>query len=113
MVILASWLRGIPTFTLSFSSTCFLRKVLTPKLNIIPSPNNTFNIFLNGELDKTGNLLEDFEPAFNPPTEIDDPTDSKPLDWVEEDRIIDVDATKVSTNAHFRCLVLFIYFILA
>jgi hypothetical protein len=90
----------------------FSFKRLDSCINFVLSPNNTFNIFLNGDLEKTGNLLEDMEPSINPPTEIDDPTDSKPLDWVEEDRIIDVNATKVSTGTLFRCSVL-IYFNLA
>lgn len=38
--------------------------------------------------------MEDFEPAVNPPKEIDDPTDSKPSDWVDEATIPDPDATK-------------------
>jgi hypothetical protein len=28
--------------------------------------------------------LEEFEPAFNPPKEIDDPEDKKPSDWVDD-----------------------------
>jgi len=49
----------------------------------------------NGESSKTGNLLEDFEPAVNPPKEIDDSEDKKPEDWVDEAKIADPDATKV------------------
>lgn len=42
----------------------------------------------------TGNLLEDFTPAVNPPTEINDPEDKKPEDWVDTPRISDPDAKK-------------------
>ena len=62
------------------------------------SPNNTYNVLLNGESDKTGSLLEDFEPAVNPPREIDDPEDKKPSDWVDERKISDPEATKVGNH---------------
>jgi calnexin len=39
-------------------------------------------------------LLESFQPPVNPPKEIDDPTDSKPADWVEDAQITDHTATK-------------------
>jgi len=60
------------------------------------SPNNTYNVLINGESDKNGSLLEDFEPAVNPPKEIDDPKDTKPKDWVDEKKIADPEAKKVS-----------------
>lgn len=40
------------------------------------------------------NLLEDMEPPVNPPKEIDDPTDFKPDDWVDEAKIVDPVAVK-------------------
>lgn len=46
-------------------------------------PDNSFEILIDGESAKKGSLLEDFEPAVNPPKEIDDPTDSKPSTWVD------------------------------
>ena len=55
---------------------------------------NTFEIKVNGESQKSGSLLEDFDPPFVPPTEIDDPEDKKPEDWVEAAKISDPDATK-------------------
>lgn len=58
------------------------------------SPNNTYNVLVNGESSKTGSLLEDFNPPFNPAKEIDDPEDSKPADWVDIDKIPDPEATK-------------------
>lgn len=50
----------------------------------------------NGKVEQSGNLLEDFTPAVNPPKEIDDPEDVKPADWVDTKRIADPDAVKVS-----------------
>ncbi|CAJ0751435.1 4330_t:CDS:10, partial [Entrophospora sp. SA101] len=43
---------------------------------------------------KTGNLLKDFEPAVNPPQEIDDSNDKKPDDWIDDPKIDDPDAKK-------------------
>ena len=40
-------------------------------------------MLIDGEEKKAGSILEDFEPAVNPPEEIDDPEDSKPEDWVD------------------------------
>lgn len=42
-----------------------------------------YDVLIDGESKKSGSLFEDFEPAFNPPEEIDDPEDSKPEDWVD------------------------------
>lgn len=62
--------------------------------SLVVHPNNTFEMYINLEKAKSGNLLEDFEPAVNPPREIDDKTDKKPEDWVDEPKIPDPDATK-------------------
>ncbi len=59
------------------------------------SPDNTYDVLINGESEKKGNLLEDFEPPVNPPKEIDDSDDKKPEDWVDEAMIPDPDAKKV------------------
>jgi hypothetical protein len=59
------------------------------------SPDNTYDVLFNGESQKSGNLLEDFDPPVNPPKEIDDPEDSKPADWVDEKKIADPEAKKV------------------
>jgi hypothetical protein len=61
------------------------------------SANNTYDVLINGESEKKGNLLEDFEPPVNPPKEIDDPDDKKPEDWVDEAMIPDPDAKKVGS----------------
>jgi len=71
------------------------RIVKTTELyTLIIHPNNTAIIKLNGEQVKEANLLEDFQPAFNPPKEIEDPKDTKPDTWVDEARIPDPEATK-------------------
>lgn len=71
------------------------RIVKTTELyTLILHPNNTGVIKLNGDQVKEFNLLEDFEPPFNPPKEIDDPNDSKPENWVDENRIPDPEAKK-------------------
>jgi calnexin len=57
-------------------------------------PNNTYDVLIDGESKKSGSLFEDFEPAFNPPEEIDDPEDSKPEDWVDTAKIPDPEAKK-------------------
>jgi len=40
-------------------------------------------VLVDGAERKGGSLFEDFEPAINPPEEIDDPDDSKPSSWVD------------------------------
>ena len=59
---------------------------------------NSVRILIDGEERKTASLLskEDFSPPVNPPEEIDDPTDSKPADWVEDQMMDDPSATKPS-----------------
>lgn len=49
---------------------------------------------MNLESKAKGSLLEDMNPPVNPPKEIDDPTDSKPDDWVDEAKIDDPEASK-------------------
>jgi calnexin len=61
---------------------------------LIVRPDNTFEIKVDNKSVKSGSLLKDFEPAVNPPKQIDDPKDEKPSDWVEEAKIDDPEATK-------------------
>lgn len=65
----------------------------TSLYTLIIKQNNDFEVRINGETAKAGNLLDEtlFEPSFNPPKEIDDPKDTKPEDWVEEEEIPDPD----------------------
>ncbi len=46
---------------------------------------NSVFLYIDRELVKNGTLLSSFKPPVNPPKEIDDPTDSKPADWVDEE----------------------------
>lgn len=61
---------------------------------LVVSPDNSFQIFVDQSLINSGNLLEDMNPAVNPPAEIVDPEDKKPQDWDEREKIPDPDATK-------------------
>ncbi|KAF9130116.1 hypothetical protein BGW39_003476 [Mortierella sp. 14UC] len=67
---------------------------LTNLYTLIVKPDQTFEIKINGEVASSGSLLEDFVPPVNPLKEIDDPTDSKPADWVEVAQIPDPKASK-------------------
>ncbi|KAJ6014473.1 Calnexin [Penicillium herquei] len=67
---------------------------VTSLYTLIVKPDQTFEILVNGESVKEGNLLEDFTPAVNPEKEIDDPKDSKPANWVDEVKIADPEASK-------------------
>jgi len=57
-------------------------------------PDNYFEIQIDGQVVSSGSLLEEMKPPVNPPKEIDDPTDSKPADWVEMRLIDDPEAKK-------------------
>ncbi|KAF9099773.1 hypothetical protein BGX27_000531 [Mortierella sp. AM989] len=61
---------------------------------LIVKPDQSFEIKINGEVASSGSLLDSFQPPVNPPKEIDDPSDSKPADWVEVAKIPDPTATK-------------------
>lgn len=56
--------------------------------------NNTVRIYIDMKLVKEGDLFKDMVPPINPPKEIDDPSDLKPSDWVEEAKIKDPEAIK-------------------
>ena len=61
---------------------------------------NTYEIKIDNESKQKGSLLEDFEPPVVPAKEIDDPSDSKPADWVDEAKIADPMAKKVRIAFH-------------
>ena len=54
----------------------------------------SYAVLIDGVEKKAGSIFEDFEPAFNPPEMIDDPTDSKPSDWVDDEKHPDPTAVK-------------------
>ncbi|GMM33752.1 calnexin [Saccharomycopsis crataegensis] len=64
---------------------------LSSLYTLIIKQNNDFEIRINGEVAKAGNLLDGalFTPAFNPAKEIDDPNDVKPETWVDDIEIPD------------------------
>ncbi|RZF38694.1 hypothetical protein LSTR_LSTR003500 [Laodelphax striatellus] len=61
---------------------------------LIVRPDNTFQIYINHKVVNEGSLLEDFTPPVNPAEEIDDPSDVRPADWDDRERIPDAGATK-------------------
>lgn len=58
------------------------------------STKNKFEILIDGQVKAKGDLMKDFEPAFQPPKAIPDPNDKKPADWVDDAKIPDPTATK-------------------
>ena len=69
---------------------------LTHVYTLIIRPDDTFAIKIDNEVQREGSLRSDadFSPAILPSKIIDDPTDSKPDDWVDEAEIPDPTATK-------------------
>lgn len=63
-------------------------------LRLVVRPDNTFEVSIDHTLVNHGSLLDSFTPPVNPPAEIDDPTDSKPSDWDEREKIPDPEASK-------------------
>ncbi|XP_055836972.1 calnexin isoform X2 [Episyrphus balteatus] len=61
---------------------------------LVVKPDNTFQISVDHKVINEGSLLSDFNPAVNPPREIDDPSDQKPDGWDEREKIPDPDAEK-------------------
>ena len=66
----------------------------THLFTLVVRPDNTFEVFVDQSSVNSGSLMEDFTPAVNPPKEIDDPSDKKPEDWDEREKIPDPDAEK-------------------
>lgn len=61
---------------------------------LVISPDNTFRVSVDHKVINEGHLLKDFNPAVNPPKEIDDPNDFKPESWDEREKIPDPTAVK-------------------
>jgi len=57
---------------------------------------NTFDVMIDQVSAKSGSLTgdTDWETPFTPPKEIDDPTDKKPADWVDQEKMVDPEAKK-------------------
>ena len=63
-------------------------------LTLNPS-NNSYAVNIDGgDAENTGTFSTGFTPPFIPPTEIDDPEDKKPADWVDAAKIADPAASK-------------------
>jgi calnexin len=61
---------------------------------LVINPDNTFKVRVDNNLVNEGSLLTDFTPPVNPERLIDDPTDKKPEDWDEREKIPDPTANK-------------------
>jgi len=57
-------------------------------------PDNSFDILIDGQSKASGNLLESLDPPINPPKQIDDASDSKPADWIDDPKMSDPEAFK-------------------
>lgn len=68
----------------------------TTLYTLIVEPSQDFQIRINGDVVKAGNLLDAgvLKPGLNPPKEIDDPNDEKPEDWDEREFILDPNQTE-------------------
>jgi calnexin len=55
---------------------------------------NSFEVYVDQDLINSGSLLQDMSPPVNPPKEISDPSDKKPSDWDDRERIPDPDSVK-------------------
>lgn len=62
--------------------------------SLVVRKDNSFEIFIDKKSAKKGNLLTHMTPPINPPKDIDDPSDKKPSDWVDEAEIDDPEASK-------------------
>jgi calreticulin len=59
---------------------------------LIVNPDQTYRVLIDNKEKMSGNLLEDWD--FLPPKQINDPSQSKPADWVDEKEISDPSAVK-------------------
>ncbi|CCJ28189.1 unnamed protein product [Pneumocystis jirovecii] len=67
----------------------------TTLYTLIVRPDQSFEIRINNKPLKMGSLLNDFEPPVNPDMFISDPTDKKPVGWVDDAKIVDKNAKKI------------------
>ncbi len=68
----------------------------TTLYTLIITPEQDFEIRINGDVAKAGNLLDDdmLVPGLNPPKEVDDENDTKPEDWDDKAYIPDPEETE-------------------
>jgi calreticulin len=65
---------------------------LTHVYTLVVKPDNTYELFIDQESKESGSLEADW--AFLKPKEIDDPSDVKPADWVEDPQMDDPEDKK-------------------
>mmetsp|Transcript_7602 Transcript_7602/g.20771 ORF Transcript_7602/g.20771 Transcript_7602/m.20771 type:complete len:402 (-) Transcript_7602:561-1766(-) len=65
---------------------------LTHVYTLILKPDRTFEVLVDGESERSGNIIDEFD--ILPPKEIKDPAVSKPEDWVDEKMIDDPEDVK-------------------
>lgn len=61
---------------------------------LVLKPDNSFSLYINKRVVASGNLLNDLTPPINPSRQIPDPTDRKPDDWDDRERVADVNVIK-------------------
>uniref|UniRef100_A0A5K3FX36 Calnexin n=1 Tax=Mesocestoides corti TaxID=53468 RepID=A0A5K3FX36_MESCO len=75
-----------------------LESIFTDKkthlFTLVIRSDNSFEVYVDQAVVKSGSLLSEFVPPVNPPAEIDDPNDKKPESWDEREKIPDPDAKK-------------------
>ncbi|XP_003387493.1 PREDICTED: calnexin-like [Amphimedon queenslandica] len=67
---------------------------ITHLFTLVITSDDRFSIAIDQDVVLTGALATDFTPSFVPPVEIDDPTDKKPADWDDKEKIPDPEAVK-------------------
>lgn len=67
---------------------------LTHLYTLIINPDNSFEVQVDGVKKASGDLLTSMDPPINPPKDIDDASDSKPGDWVDEAKMDDPASSK-------------------
>jgi calreticulin len=67
---------------------------LTHVYTVVVKADNTYQVLVDGSVKESGNLEDDWD--FLPPKQIDDPSDKKPEDWVDEAEIDDPEDKKPS-----------------
>lgn len=66
----------------------------THLFTLVVRPDNTFQMMIDTTEVNSGSLFKDMTPSIIPDKEIVDPTDSKPEDWDDREKIEDPDAVK-------------------
>jgi len=61
---------------------------------LVVNPDQSYEVLVDESIVSSGSLLEDVEPAVNPPKEIIDEDDVKPADWDEREKVADAEAIK-------------------